>query len=77
MAKKKVTYNFLPPKVYEALRWIVSIVLPAIATLLTGLNIAWNWDLPMDAILATFSCIETFLGVVFLGSKVVTDKRNK
>lgn len=77
MAKKKTKYNFLPPKVYEALRWVVSIVLPAIATLLTGLNIAWNWNLPMDAILATFACIETFLGVVFLGSKIATDKGNK
>ena len=76
MAKKKVKYNFLPEKVYEALRWIISIVLPATAALIAGLNQAWNWQLPMDAILATFACIETFLGAVFLGSKMVTDKRN-
>lgn len=75
-AKKKVKYNFLPEKVYEALRWIVSIVLPATATLLAGLNQAWGWNLPMDAILATFMAVETFLGVVFLGSKLATDKRN-
>lgn len=76
MAKKKVKYNFLPEKVYEVLRWVVSIVLPAIATLLAGLNKAWGWGLPIDAILATFALVETFLGVVFLGSKIVTDKRN-
>ena len=75
-AKKKVKYNFLPEKVYEALRWIVSVVLPATATLLAGLNQAWNWNLPMDAILATFMAVETFLGVVFLGSKIATDKRS-
>lgn len=75
-AKKKVKYNFLPEKVYEALRWLVSIVLPATATLIAGLNIAWGWNLPMDAILATFTGVETFLGVVFLGSKIATDKRN-
>lgn len=75
-AKKKVKYSFLPEKVYEALRWIVSVVLPATATLLTGLNQAWGWNLPMDAILATFMAVETFLGVVFLGSKIATDKRN-
>ena len=75
-AKKKVKYNFLPEKVYEALRWIVSVVLPATATLLAGLNQAWNWNLPMDAILATFMAVETFLGVEFLGSKIATDKRN-
>lgn len=75
-AKKKVKYNFLPEKVYEALRWIVSVVLPATATFLAGLNQAWGWNLPMDAILATFMAVETFLGVVFLGSKIATDKRN-
>lgn len=75
-AKKKVKYSFLPEKVYEALRWVVSVVLPATATLLAGLNQAWGWNLPMDAILATFMAVETFLGVVFLGSKLATDKRN-
>lgn len=76
MAKKKAKYNFLPPYIYEILRWFVSIVMPATATLLAGLNKAWNWGLPMDSILATFACLETFLGIVFLGSKIATDKRN-
>lgn len=76
MAKKKTKYNFLPPFVYEALRWIVGIVLPAIATLIAGLNQAWGWNLPMDAILATFSIVETFLGAVFLGAKITTDNNN-
>ena len=74
MAKKK--YSFIPEKVYESLRWLISIVLPAIAALISGLNQAWNWQLPMDAILTTFSVIETFLGAVFLGSKIVTDKKS-
>ena len=68
--------NFLPEKIYEALRWIVCIVLPATATLIAGLNQAWCWGLPIDAILSTFSCVETFLGVVFLGAKIITDKRS-
>ena len=51
-------------------------VLPATATLIAGLNVAWGWALPMDAILATFTGVETFLGVVFLGSKIVTDAKN-
>lgn len=77
MAKKKVKYEFLPSYIYELLRWIVSIVLPATATLIAGLNKAWSWNLPMDSILATFVTVETFVGVVFLGSKYVTDKTNK
>ena len=73
---KKTKYNFLPPRVYEMLRWLVSIVIPALGTLIAGLNQAWNWNLPMDAILVTFTVVDTFLGVVFLGSKIATDKGN-
>ena len=40
---------------------------------LSGLNTAWNWNLPMDAILSTFVAIETLLGAIFLGSKIASD----
>lgn len=66
--------QFLPSWLYEGLRWIVSIVLPATATLLAGLNAAWNWGWPMEAILATFSAVEVFLGAVFLGAKIASDR---
>lgn len=66
--------QFLPGWIYEGLRWIVSIVLPATATLLAGLNAAWNWGWPIEAILATFSAVETFLGAVFLGAKIMNDR---
>ena len=71
----KTNYNnkFLPKWLYEGLRYLVSIVLPAIATLISGLNTAWNWNLPMDAILSTFAAVETFLGAIFLGSKIASD----
>jgi hypothetical protein len=65
--------QFLPSWLYEGLRWVVSIVLPATATLIAGLNDAWGWALPIDAILTTFSAVETFLGAVFLGAKVASD----
>lgn len=67
-------YRFLPQWLYETLRWIVSIVLPATASLIAGLNTAWNWGLPIEAILATFSGVEVFLGAVFLGAKIINDK---
>lgn len=65
--------QFLPSWLYEGLRWVISIVLPATATLIAGLNAAWGWTLPIDAILATFAAVETFLGAVFLGAKIVSD----
>lgn len=65
----------LPQKVYEVLRWLVWIVLPAIATLISALNTAWNWGLPIEAILTTFSAVETFLGAILGVSKTVNDKK--
>lgn len=64
----------LPQKVYEALRWIISIVIPAFSVLLSTLVGAWGWNLPLDAILATLSAIALFLGTIFGISKVVNDK---
>lgn len=64
--------NFLPTWLYEGLRWLVAIVLPAIATLISALNAAWNWGLPIEAIMSTFSAVETFLGAVFLGAKIAS-----
>lgn len=65
--------QFLPSWLYEGLRWVVSIVLPATATLLSALNVAWSWNWPMEPILATFSAVEAFLGAVFLGAKYAND----
>ena len=65
----------LPSKLYEILRWITWIVLPAIATLISTLNTAWNWNLPIDAILTTFAAIETFIGAVLGIAKISNDKK--
>lgn len=75
MANKEIEKKFLPSWLYEVLRWVVSIVLPAVATLISALNAAWNWGWPIEAILATFSAVETFLGAVFLGAKMASDSK--
>ena len=76
MAKKQVK-KFLPEIEYEILRWLTWIVLPATATLIAGLNTAWNWNLPIDAILTTFVAIETFIGTVLGIAKITTDNSGK
>lgn len=64
----------LPEKIYEILRWATWIVLPAVATLISALNTAWNWGLPIDAILTTFAAVETFIGAVLGIAKHTNDK---
>lgn len=64
----------LPSRIYEIMRWLTWIVLPATATLISALNAAWNWGWPIEAILATFSAVETFLGVVLGIAKYTNDK---
>ena len=65
----------LPSKVYEVLRWLVSIVLPALSVFFATLAQAWNWNLPTEAILTTISALGLFLGAVFGISKVVNDTK--
>lgn len=64
----------LPSKVYEILRWLIWIVLPACGVLLSTLAGAWGWNIPLDAILATLSAIELFLGTILGIAKVTNDK---
>lgn len=67
----------LPNKVYEILRWVTWIVLPAIATLISALNDAWAWNLPIENILKTFSAIEVFIGVILGLAKYTYDNKDK
>ena len=64
----------LPTKVYEILRWFIWIVLPACGVLLSTLSGAWGWNIPLDAILATLSAIELFLGTILGIAKISNDK---
>lgn len=64
----------LPQKVYEALRWIIAVVIPALSVLLSTLVGAWGWDIPLDSISATLSGLALFLGTIFGISKVMNDK---
>ena len=64
----------LNDKVYDVLKWVVMIVLPAMATLYTTLGGIWN--LPyLEQIPTTLTAIATFLGAIcMISSKVYNDK---
>lgn len=63
-------------KVYDVLKWIVMIVLPACATLYAALS--GIWGLPFaEQIPATITAVDTFLGVVLMISSVQHKKKTE
>lgn len=65
----------LPDKVYEVLRWLIAVFLPALGVFFSTLAEAWHWNLPTEAILITLSAVELFLGAIFGISKVIYDRK--
>lgn len=63
----------LPQAMYETIRWVIAVVIPATEVLLTTLTAAWAWNIPVDAINATLSGVALFLGVIFGISKLSND----
>ena len=53
----------LPDGLYDVLKWLLIIVVPAFITLFSFLAQAWNWDIPVEAIVGTISAVATFIGV--------------
>lgn len=50
-------------KVYDILKFIAQLLLPALATLWATLGKIWNWPLVTE-IAATICAIDTFLGAI-------------
>ena len=62
-------------KVYDVLKWIAQILLPALGTLYFAL--AGIWEFPYaEAIVGTITAVDTFLGVL-LGISSAQYKKNK
>ena len=61
-------------KMYDVLKWIAMVVLPAIATLYFAL--AGIWGLPYaEEIVGTITAVDTFLGVLLGISSVQYNKK--
>ena len=54
----------IPSKIYDWLKWVLMIVVPAFITLFTLLAQTWAWDIPVQEIVTTITAIATFLGVI-------------
>lgn len=63
-------------KMYDILKWIAVLFLPALGTLY--FSVAGIWDLPYgEQIVGTITAIDTFLGVILGISTVQYNKSNK
>ena len=62
-------------KVYDVLKWIAQMLLPALGTLYFAL--AGIWDFPYaEAVVGTITAVDTFLGVI-LGISTINYNKNK
>ena len=52
-----------PDKLYDTMKWIALVVLPAIATLYGALAPTWGWPYA-EQIVYTITAIDTFLGAL-------------
>ena len=65
----------LPDKVYDALKWVAQILLPAIGTLYFALSSIWG--LPYsEQIVGTITAVDAFLGAL-LGLSTVQYKKKR
>lgn len=53
----------LSDKVYDILKWVAQLLLPAVGTLYFALASIWGWPYA-DAVVGTITAIDTFLGVL-------------
>ena len=62
-------------KVYDILKWIAQILLPALGTLYFALAGIWNFPYA-EAIVGTVTAVDTFLGVLLGISSMSYNKNN-
>lgn len=53
----------LNSKLYDALKWVALVVLPALAVLYLGLGTLWEWERTKEVV-GTIALIDTFLGAI-------------
>lgn len=60
-------------KVYDVLKWIAMVVIPAIGTLYFALAGIWSWPYG-EQIVGTLTAVDTFMGVILGISSVQYNK---
>lgn len=69
----------IPNNVYDILKWVQRLLLPALATLYLALGSIWKDIIPLpypEQVAATITAIDTFLGVILGISTANYKKQN-
>ena len=66
----------LPDKVYQILKWLALICLPAASVLIGALGQIWMWP-DAEKITLTISAVATFIGCLIGVSSIKYNKENK
>lgn len=61
-------------KTYDVLKWVATVVLPALATLTLTIGQIWNLSTWMVPIGATIAAVATFLGAILGISSIAYNK---
>lgn len=65
----------LNDKLYNILKWIALICLPAVSVLIGALGQIWQWP-DAEKITLTISCVATFIGAL-IGVSTISYNKNK
>ncbi len=65
----------LPNKVYDKMKWVLTIVVPAVVVLIKALGAIYNFN--TDVITATIAAIAAFSGSLFMVSSTQYNKGDK
>ena len=63
----------LPNKLYDILKWIATIVLPALSTLCFTIGGIWGWSIT-EQLIGSIAAVDMFLGVILGISSVQYNK---
>lgn len=66
----------LPNKVYDILKWVTMVGLPATTTLYLTLASIWSWPMS-EAVGATLGAVTVFLGAILGISSIAYAKQNE
>lgn len=53
----------IPPKLYDFLKYIALVILPAVAALILGLGVSLDWT-PATTVAGIITLVDTFLGAI-------------